>query len=50
MENLVDIINNYYQNILQSGEDPKYHMFFDSHEWFLNSLKQWEVTSSRKTL
>jgi len=41
MHQLVKMLNNDYQNILQSKYNPKYHLFFDSYNWFQNALKHW---------
>jgi len=39
---LVDIINKNFQKILQGYQNPKYHLFFESHEWFLKATRLWE--------
>ena len=42
MDKLVDIINNEFQYVLQGRQDPEYHLFFESFEWFNIALKEWE--------
>ena len=37
-EALEKIINNDFQDILKSWKDPKFHIFFDSHEWYLKTF------------
>lgn len=41
MEKFVNIINTNFQKILQSRNDPNYHMFFDSFEWWNKMLNEW---------
>jgi hypothetical protein len=35
------IINTEFQKIFQSKNDPEYHMFFDSFDWWLKTLDKW---------
>src|SRR3990170_1086908 len=39
---LVNIINNNFQKILRGYQNPKYHLFFESHDWFLKATSYWE--------
>jgi hypothetical protein len=41
MDKLVQIINMDYQQILQSRKNPDYHIFFDSFEWWIKTIKEW---------
>ena len=39
---LIDIINKNFQKILKGYQNPKYHIFFESHDWFLEAVDNWE--------
>jgi hypothetical protein len=41
MNGFVKILNNEFQEILRGSKYPKYHKFFESHEWFLNAIDEW---------
>lgn len=38
MNKLVKIFNDDYMSILQSKKNPKYHLFFESHEWWMSEF------------
>jgi hypothetical protein len=42
MNNFIDILNDDFQKMLQSMNDSKYHLFFDSHKWFINATNEWK--------
>lgn len=41
MNQLETIINNSFQDVLRSKLDPRYHLFFDSHNWWKDTYKEW---------
>jgi hypothetical protein len=41
MDNIINTINQKFQQSLQSKENPKYHLFFDSFEWWKSTLHKW---------
>ena len=49
MNKLSKIINDNYQYILRGKKNKNYHIFFESHDWFLRAIKTWIIEKNYKS-